>query len=257
MSKALYLRGFWTDDKLQFDADGHPKKAYETGSFAVSGFDASKVSLSGNKLRIDGERFGLEFTPEGDTQKYPIPESAQYQNDEGVKRQVPKEQIHIEIEGVKGGDFGKALDAIFAGDLVELAPSLPPCWQHFARSHFRSHDDLGRLSPSVTADLLIPGASETRPMHIGGSITPPKVLSPVQPDYTQAARHLKLNGRIQVYLWVGEDGIPTHLTIMQPLGLGLDEAAVAAVSKYKFQPATQNGKPVKVDVYMDVHFQSF
>lgn len=257
MSKPLYLRGFWTDDELQFDADGHPKRSYATGSFTVSGFDATKVSLSGNKLKIDGERFGLEFTPEGDTQEYPIPESAQYQSNEKAEKEVPKEQIHIEIEGVKGGDFGKALDAIFAGDLAELAPSLPTCWQHFAGSHFGFHGDLGRVSPDATADLQVPGASESRPMHIGGSITPPKVLSSVQPDYTEAARHLKMSGKTQVYLWVGEDGRPSHLSIMRPVGLGLDEAAIAAVSKYKFEPATQNGKPVKVDIYMDVDFKIF
>ena len=233
MSKPLYLRGFWTDDKLQFDADGHPKRSYARGSFTVSGFDATKVSLSGNKLKIDGERFGLEFTPEGDTQKYPIPESTLtlYQTNERAQKEIPKEVIHIEIEGVKGGDFGKALDTIFAGDLAELVPSLPTCWQHFAGSHFRFHGDIGKVSPDVTADLLVPGVAESRPMHIGGSITPPKVLSSVQPDYTEAARHLKRSGKTQVYLWVGADGMPSHLAIMRPVGLGLDEAAIAAVSK--------------------------
>jgi TonB family protein len=249
MSKPLYLRGFWTDDKLQFDADGRPKKAYATGSFTVSGFDPSKVSLSGNKLKIDGERFGLEFTPEGDAEKYPLPDSG--------KRDAANEQIHIEIEGVKGGDFGKALDMIFAGGLAELAPSLPPVWRHFAAIHFRGPGDLGRVSSDATADLQVPGVSETRPMHIGGSVAPPKVVDSVNPDYTPAARRLKMSGNAQVYLWVEPDGTPSHLAIMRPIGLGLDEAAMEAVSKYKFAPAMQNGKPVKVDLYMDVNFQIF
>ncbi|HEY5329045.1 MAG TPA: energy transducer TonB [Acidobacteriaceae bacterium] len=246
MSKPLYLRGFWTDDKLQFDADGHPKKTYQTGSFAVSGFDAVKVSLSGNKLKIDGDRFGLEFTPEGDAQKYPLPDSG--------KRDAPNEQIHIEIEGVKGGDFGKALDAIFAGDLAELAPSLPPYWRHFAAIHFRGPGDLGRVSSDATADLQVPGVSESRPMHIGGSVAPPKVVDSVNPDYTPAARRLKMGGKTQLYFWIEPDGTPSHFAIMRPIGLGLDEAAIEAISKYKFTPAMQNGKPVKVDLYMYVSF---
>jgi len=94
-------------------------------------------------------------------------------------------------------------------------------------------------------------------MHIGGSITPPKVLSSVQPDYTQAARRLKVNGSTQVYLWVGTDGVPSHVTIIRPVGLGLDEAAIAAVSKYTFEPAMQNGRPVKVDIYVNINFQAF
>jgi len=257
MSKPLYLRGFWTDDKLQFDADGHPKKTYQTGSFAVSGFDAEKVSLAGNKLKIDGERFGLEFTPEGEAQRYPIPESS--------KRDAPKEQVHIEIEGVKGGEFGRALDAIFANDLAELTPSLPPYWQRFAASHFRPppavvivQHDLVKMKPNVAVQPMgAPRDSESRPMHVGAGVTPPKVVYSVNPDFTTAARHLKMGGMTEVYLWVGADGTPSHLAIVRAVGLGLDEEAIAAVSKYKFAPAMLNGKPVKVDINMDVTFQIF
>jgi TonB family protein len=250
MSKPLYLRGFWTDDKLQFDADGHPKKAYKTGSFTVSGFDPEKVSLSGDKLKIDGERFGLEFTPEGDAQKYPIPESA--------KRDASKEQVHIEIEGVSGGDFGKALDAIFARDLAELTPSLPSYWQGFAKQHFGAPTGDESVKPEAAkTEQKTTGSSQDRAMHVGGSVTPPKVLHSVEPSFTPTARLLKMSGNVQVYLWCETDGTPSHLRLMKPVGLGLDEAAIEAVSKYNFLPAMQNGKPVKVDLYIDVNFQIF
>jgi hypothetical protein len=41
------------------------------------------------------------------------------------------------------------------------------------------------------------------------------------------------------------------------VGMGLDEKAVEAVRQYKFKPALQNGKPVPVDLYIDVNFQIF
>jgi protein TonB len=44
---------------------------------------------------------------------------------------------------------------------------------------------------------------------------------------------------------------------VRPAGLGLDEKALAAVQQYKFSPAMQDGKPVKVDLYVDVNFQIF
>lgn len=42
---------------------------------------------------------------------------------------------------------------------------------------------------------------------------------------------------------------------MKGLGSGLDEAAVEAVQKYKFAPATMNGQPVVVDLYIEVNFK--
>jgi protein TonB len=41
------------------------------------------------------------------------------------------------------------------------------------------------------------------------------------------------------------------------VGLGLDEKAVDAVKQYKFKPATQDGKPVPVQVNLEVNFQIF
>jgi protein TonB len=36
--------------------------------------------------------------------------------------------------------------------------------------------------------------------------------------------------------------------------MGLDEKAVAAVKQYRFKPAMENGKPVMVEMYIDVTF---
>ena len=37
----------------------------------------------------------------------------------------------------------------------------------------------------------------------------------------------------------------------------MDEKAIEAVRQYKFKPAMKDGKPVKVDLYIDVNFQIF
>jgi len=54
---------------------------------------------------------------------------------------------------------------------------------------------------------------------------------------------------------VDEKGNPSHIKVIKSLGHGLDESAVDAVRKYKFKPATRDGVPVKVDLYIDVNFQ--
>ncbi len=94
-------------------------------------------------------------------------------------------------------------------------------------------------------------------MHIGGTVHAPTVLRQVDPEYSEEARKAKFSGNVEVYLWVDELGNPSHVRIARGAGMGLDEKALEAVAQYKFKPATQDGKPVKVDMYIDVGFQIF
>jgi periplasmic protein TonB len=47
------------------------------------------------------------------------------------------------------------------------------------------------------------------------------------------------------------------LSVVRPAGLGLDEGALASVVQYVFQPAMQDGKPVLVELNIEVNFQVF
>src|SRR6202034_2094992 len=98
-----------------------------------------------------------------------------------------------------------------------------------------------------------PGVQE-RPMHVGGSVIPPKLVYHVDPVYSEEARQAKFSGNVQVYLWVDKDGNPSHIRVVKAAGKGVDEKAVEAVRQYKFTPATLNGAPVAVDLYIDVNF---
>jgi protein TonB len=94
-------------------------------------------------------------------------------------------------------------------------------------------------------------------MHIGGSVRPPVLTFQPDPEFSEEARKAKFSGNVQVYLIVDEQGNPSHVRVVRGVGMGLDEKAVEAVRQYKFKPAMQNGKPVKVDLYIDVNFQIF
>jgi len=95
------------------------------------------------------------------------------------------------------------------------------------------------------------------PVHIGGSVKAPVLTYSPDPEFSEEARKAKFSGNVQVYLWVDEQGNPSHVRVIRGVGMGLDEKAVEAVRQYKFKPAMQNGKPVKVDLYIDVNFQIF
>lgn len=95
------------------------------------------------------------------------------------------------------------------------------------------------------------------PMHIGGAIQAPAVLRSVEAEFSEEARKSKFSGNVLVGLWVDAQGNPSHVHVVRGVGMGLDEKAVAAVRQYKFKPATLNGKPVTVDLNIEVNFQIF
>jgi protein TonB len=43
--------------------------------------------------------------------------------------------------------------------------------------------------------------------------------------------------------------------VVRGIGMGLDEKAVEAVRQYRFKPTIENGRPVTVEMYVDVVFQ--
>jgi protein TonB len=91
--------------------------------------------------------------------------------------------------------------------------------------------------------------------RVGGGISAPKVLFQPEPEFSEEARRAKVSGNVEVYLWVDEHGNPSHVRVVRGIGMGLDEKAVEAVRQYRFKPAMENGKPVTVEIYVDVVFQ--
>ena len=238
LDKPLYLRGSWSDDNLSFDATGQLTSRSATTSFTLSGFDLDKLTLKHDKLLLEGHRVGIEF--EADLpQRVPL--------NVGKPKEHKDERLHIEIVTPPGGDYTAVLDAVFADGIAQLAPNLPDAWQLYARQH--------HLSPATPTSAK--QDSTSNPKRVGGGITPPRLLHNVDPEFNNAARQLRYSGNSIINLWVGPDGVPTHLSIVRPTGLGLDERAIEAVQKYTFSPATENGQPVTVEINVEVNFQIF
>jgi protein TonB len=93
--------------------------------------------------------------------------------------------------------------------------------------------------------------------RIGGGVSPPVVLFAPEPEFSEEARKAKVAGNVLVYLQVDATGHPTHIRVLKGIGLGLDEKAMEAVRQYKFKPAMENGKPVTVEMNVEVNFQIF
>jgi TonB family protein len=85
---------------------------------------------------------------------------------------------------------------------------------------------------------------------------PRAVYSPA-PEYSESARKAKYQGTCILGLIVGTDGRPLSVWITRPLGLGLDEKAIEAVQKWRFEPATKDGEPVAVFLNVETSFRLY
>jgi len=93
--------------------------------------------------------------------------------------------------------------------------------------------------------------------HVGGGVSAPELLHDVDPEYSEEARKAKFSGNVEVYLLIDPQGNPSHVRCARDIGMGLCEKAIQAVRQYKFKPSMRDGKPVTVDMYIDVNFQIF
>jgi periplasmic protein TonB len=95
------------------------------------------------------------------------------------------------------------------------------------------------------------------PRRIGGGVSAPVLIYSVEPEFSEEARKAKVAGNVLVNLWVDTNGNPSHVHVIRGVGMGLDEKAVEAVKQYKFKPAMEGGKPVLVELNVEVNFQIF
>ncbi len=122
-----------------------------------------------------------------------------------------------------------------------------------------------------------PGQSQVAPQqnpdasgkyHVGDGVSPPKLLYLVDPEYTDQARHKRLQGKVVVSLTVDTKGKPQDVRVLHSLSetvdkklraaaVGLDESAVKAVKQYRFDPALFQGKPVSVETTVEVSYRIY
>jgi periplasmic protein TonB len=101
------------------------------------------------------------------------------------------------------------------------------------------------------------GGAGGGPFHVGGGVSAPKAIYSPDPEYSEEARKAKFQGTCVLWLIVGPDGKPRDIRISRTLGLGLDEKAIEAVKNWRFEPALKDGKPVAVQINVEVSFRLY
>jgi len=85
----------------------------------------------------------------------------------------------------------------------------------------------------------------------------PQVIYKVQPEYTEMARQAKVHGVVLLNLVVDKQGHPENVHVVKGLEPSLNQNAIAAVERYRFRPAFENGESVERAVNLEVRYEIF
>jgi hypothetical protein len=103
------------------------------------------------------------------------------------------------------------------------------------------------------------------------SVSPPVLLSSKEPRFPKDAKRAKIRANVLVNCWIEPDGTTSHVKMVRIIYIddqqradlnsltegdkfGFGTSATEAVSKYRFKPAMKDGKPVLVELNVEVNF---
>jgi TonB family protein len=121
----------------------------------------------------------------------------------------------------------------------------------------------GQTAPAVGSNLGV--------YRVGGGVTAPKLVYAAEPQFSEQARKRKINSSALVQLVVETNGHVREIHIIKSAAenyanknpkdrdaaLSLDQKAIEAVGQYRFEPGKLNGKPVPVQLKVEVNFEIF
>ena len=102
---------------------------------------------------------------------------------------------------------------------------------------------------SVPADVYNREMSRQGAMYYCGDGTcdrPPMLVRAAAPRYPAAALHAGRAGEASVLFEIDEQGMVSNATLEAATAPEFGEAALQAIRSWKYQPATRDGKPVRI-----------
>jgi Gram-negative bacterial TonB protein C-terminal len=257
IGRPLYLREAWLNDKIEFSAWGEPIGEVHRGPLTLGGVDIKKIKLERDRLEMWGERVALISPGAG----MPLVRSTAVASTTRIWPTMRRgngqfyratEAIQFTVHADAHGSFDAALTRIFADGLDQLAITAPSYWRCYAASYFVDSP----ISPDAGQDVERCAERQSTATHPPGESTqsgfsPPAVVRDARSAFTRGAAEMGITGVSTIYLTVEANGAPSDFQVIEPLGAGLDEESLEAVSHFVFRPATQDGKPVPAGVLVN------
>lgn len=115
--------------------------------------------------------------------------------------------------------------------------------------------DLPPLDAVIDFPDAPPEPEPDGPLPIGGAVSAPVRLEGPLPIYPELARRIRKECPVILQTVIDRDGRVTEIEVAKSCPYGITEAAVAAVERWRYAPATLNGRPVPVYMTLRVDFR--
>ncbi|MGA7906023.1 MAG: energy transducer TonB [Candidatus Sulfotelmatobacter sp.] len=273
VGKTFVLRGFYEGRSLRFGATGVPPEGTVVGDWTVSGIvQVIGAQVSKNRLTIRARRLHLGWLNGSFQDLHDYVGTGKVDKDENKERAL---LVELDLGGATIQTADDALARIFLTSQDSFADLVPSYWKPCVLAGVNAASGKEHLSCRFSAEFLaIPGVAHAsdsyaenaqpagsgapQPVNvIGKGMTPPKVLSQTDPEFSDAARRARYQGTIVLKLVVDSSGSPKNLRVWMPLGCGLDAQAVRSVEGWKFRPGMKDGQPVAVELSVEVDFHLY
>jgi TonB family protein len=106
-------------------------------------------------------------------------------------------------------------------------------------------------APAALANLYKVNAKGEQP---GPRVTAPILTHAEDAEFSDTGIRAHISGLSIVSIVIDTQGLPQHVRSVLPLGYGMDEQAVKAVEQYRFKSSEFQGKPVPVQITIEVRF---
>ena len=156
-----------------------------------------------------------------------------------LAKEVPMSRTHLTLATALAAALLLAVGAAGASSFPFGSPGAPA-------------PDAATAATSSSADA---GPEESGALKVGGDVKEPVLLNRVQPAYPEEARKNRIQGSVILSTIVDDKGNVEKVEPVESPDPLLTDAAIEAVRKWTYRPATKNGKPVKVRMTVTVAFK--
>src|SRR5579863_6635541 len=120
------------------------------------------------------------------------------------------------------------------------------------------------VAPASENTAVLPGAigssdapppPEVKPeaVKVGGDVKAPRLISSVLPLFPTVAKEAGITGDVVIRASIGKKGDVGHMEIVSGPAM-LHQAALQALRRWKYQPATLDGEPIDTQILVTVKF---
>ena len=186
--------------------------------------------------------------------------SAVEQEQPAFQIELSSEQIAALAAAVKAAAASRSAESI--GNAVEQEQPAEPSSEQIADLVARAaalQEQLQAVLDEMQvllgdSDRSAGGSNSNEPLRIGDGIRPPAKIVNADPVYPPEARDARVQGVVILEATISRTGEVSDVEVLRSVPL-LDEAAVAAVRQWRYEPTLVDGEPVSILMTLTINFQ--